>query len=204
MRLPPRVHHQLTHLAAHLTSALRLRSAVAPADPEAALDLRGHVLDASGPARERDAWVGLAEAVRRMERARGPLRRADPEEALQLWQGLVDGSWSLLDQRERDGKRFLLARRNSPGARDPAALTPGERAVLAAATSGHANKYIAYLLGISASQVTAHLAAARRKLRAGSRAELIQRFGPWLRRLRFSAPAGGATGVACCARPSRT
>src|SRR5512143_2854719 len=75
--------------------------------------------------------------------ARRRVVRADPDEALQLWRGLVDGTWSLVDHHDTDGKRYLLARRNQPGVREPTALTQNERSVLAFAAMGHQNKYIA-------------------------------------------------------------
>ncbi len=186
--LPPRIVHGLRSVAAHLTSGVRLRHALGAAEgeaagaegrsPEALLDPAGHTLDASGPARDRATRGSLAESVRRMERARGHLRRADPDEALQLWQGLVDGTWSLVEHHDTDGKRYLLARRNQPGVREPTALTQGERSVLAFAAMGHQNKYIAYLLGLSPSAVTSHLHSAQRKLGLSSRGELIRIFAP--------------------------
>ncbi len=64
--------------------------------------------------------------------ANGSLSRsASPcgsDEALQLWQGLVDGTWSLVDRCEAAGKRYILACCNEPGVRDPKALTPREHA----------------------------------------------------------------------------
>ncbi len=127
-----------------------------------------------------DHHQGLAEAVRRVDRARGLLRRTDPEEALQLWQGLVDGTWSLIDQCDSDGRRYVLARRNEPGVRDPRALTQRERGVAAFASMGHQNKFIAYLLGLSAGTVAGHLRSAQRKLGLASRAELILTFASLL------------------------
>ncbi len=93
--------HQLTRFSAHLNSGLRLRHALlgdpfAAADnalTEAVLDPAGRVLDAMRGAQAKEVRHGLADAVRRMDRARGPLRRTDPDEALQLWQGLVGGTW---------------------------------------------------------------------------------------------------------------
>jgi hypothetical protein len=123
-RFSPWVVHRLRSLAAHLTSAVRLRGALdaagqepaggARASPDAVLDPAGRALDATGAARERAARASLGEAVRLMEKARGRMRRADPDEALRLWQGLVDGTWSLVEHHEADGKRYLLARRNHP------------------------------------------------------------------------------------------
>lgn len=183
---PPRIVHRLRSVAAHLTSGVRLRRTLGAAEgrapgsasrpPEAVLDPAGHALDASGPARDRAARASLGEAVRLMEKARGRLRRVDPDEALRLWQGLVEGTWSLVEHLDTDGKRFLLARRNQPGAREPTALTPMERSVLAFAAMGHRNKYMAYLLGLSLSAVTTHLRSAQRKLGLASRGDLIRTF----------------------------
>jgi DNA-binding CsgD family transcriptional regulator len=196
---PPRIVHQLRSVAAHLTSGVRLRGALGVAEgeataaaappPEAVLDPAGHSLDASGPARDRAARETLGDAVRLMEKARGRLRRADPEEALQLWRGLVAGTWSLVEHHDTDGKRYLLARRNQPGVREPTALTRSERSVLAFAAMGHQNKYIGYLLGLSASAVTSHLRSAERKLGFSSRGELIRTFAPAV----LAAPARGST-----------
>jgi len=181
-RLSARTLHQLTRFSAHLNSGLRLRHALpgvrtTPADDaltEAVLDPAGRVLDAMKGAQAKDARQGLADAVRRIDRARGPLRRTDPDNALQLWQGLVDGTWSLVDQCDSDGKRYILARRNEPGARDPRALSQRERSVVAFASMGHQNKFIGYLLGLSAGTVAGHLQSAQRKLGLASRAELIR------------------------------
>ena len=134
------------------------------------------MIDAFRGAQPRQVRRSLADAVRRMDRARGALRRADPEEALGLWRGLVDGTWSLVDHCDSDGKRYVLARRNEPGVRDPKALTQRERSVAAFAAMGHQDKFIGYLLGISAGTVSEHLQSARRKLGLTSRAELIRRF----------------------------
>jgi DNA-binding CsgD family transcriptional regulator len=186
--LPPQVVHRLRSVAAHLTSGVRLRhalggvggeaAAAAGPAPEAVLDPAGHALDASGPARDRAARASLCDAVRLMEKARGRLRRADPDEALQLWRGLVDGTWSLVEHHDTDGKRYLLARRNQPGVREPTALTRNEQSVLPFAAMGHQNKYIAYLLGLSPSAVASHLRSAQRKLGLSSRGELIRTFAP--------------------------
>ena len=144
------------------------------------LDPGGRVIDAVGRAQAKGARQSLAEAVRHMDRARGALRRTDPEEALQLWQGLVDGTWSLVDRLESDGKRYILARHNEPGVRDPKALTQRERSVAAFAAMGHQNKFIGYLLGLSTSTVSGHLGSARQKLGLRSRAELVGCFAPLL------------------------
>ncbi len=183
--LSPRTVHQLKLFSAHLGAGARLRHASAlrsdAGATEAVLDPAGKILDAVGRGTTPDAQRTLADAVRRMDRARGALRRADPDEALQLWQGLVDGTWSLVDKCEADGKRYILARRNEPGVRDPKALTPRERFVLASAAMGHQNKFIGYQLGFSPSAVARHLRSAQRKLGVSSRSELVCLFAPLVR-----------------------
>ncbi len=180
--LAPRTLHQLGLFSAHLAAASRLRHVTlaqsATEAPEAVLDPEGKILHAEGAARTREARRSLVDAVRRMDVARGALRRTSPQEALALWNALVDGTWSLVDRCDADGKRFILAHRNNPGMRDPKALTECERAVVAFAASGHQNKFIAYELGLSLSGVATHLRSAERKLGVASRGELITLLAP--------------------------
>jgi DNA-binding CsgD family transcriptional regulator len=186
--LPPRTVHQLTRVAAHLCSALRLRAPAgertAGRDPaqaagvEAVLTPSGRVRHATGEAASREGRTNLAEAVRRVERARGRLRRSDPDEALAIWSALFDGRWSIVECTESDGRRSLLARRNQPGGHDLKALAPAERHVLAYAAMGHSNKYIGYALGVATSTVSSRLASAIRKLGVRSRRDVIELFGP--------------------------
>jgi DNA-binding CsgD family transcriptional regulator len=177
----PRTIHRLKLFAVHLGAAARLRRAVALASPDAVLDPGGRLLDATGEAAERDARPALSDAVRCMERARGALRRSDPDEAIAIWRGLVAGTWSLVDRCERDGKRYVLARRNRPDVEDPKALTPRERAVVAFAAMGHQNKYIGYALGLSTAGIAALLRSAARKLGLPTRAALIRELAPLIR-----------------------
>jgi DNA-binding CsgD family transcriptional regulator len=184
IRIPAGTMHQLTRVSAHLISACRLRAHVSSAptpgdaDVEAVLDPGGRLHHAVAEAKWAQVRSSLATAVSRVERARGRLRRADPDEALRLWAGLVDGRWSLVDHCDSDGRRFVLARRNEPGVRDPKALAPRERDVVAYALQGHSNKYIGYLLGISASTVASHLESAMVKLGLRSRRELLNALTP--------------------------
>jgi len=184
--IPPRTMRQLTRATAHLCSAMRLRRRAAGAtasgddlepDVEAVLDPSGKVLHASGGAEGKVARASLGETVRRVERARGRLRHTDPEEALSIWRALFDGRWSVVERTEADGKRFMLARLNPPGAPDPKALTQGERDVLACVARGHSNKYAGYLLGVATSTVSSRLEAALRKLGVPSRRQAIELLG---------------------------
>ncbi len=178
VRIPPRTIQQLTRVTAHLCSAMRLRArAGRPEGVEAVLDPSGRVRHATGHARAAPVRASLAAAVRSVERARGRLRRTDPDEALAIWQALFEGRYSIVEASESDGRRFLLARRNEPRIRDPRALAPPERDVLAYAALGHSNKYIGYLLGVAPSTVSTRLASALRKLGVGSRREAIEMLG---------------------------
>jgi DNA-binding CsgD family transcriptional regulator len=96
----------------------------------------------------------------------------DPEKALEIWRGLVAGRWSLVDHFDTDGKRFLLAVKNTPGVEGRADLTSRERRVTALAAMGHRDKEIAYILGLSVASVTAAIHRARGKLGVRTRAEL--------------------------------
>ena len=95
--------------------------------------------------------------------------------------------WTLVDTYERDGKRFVVARRNDVRMLLPSALSPRERQALGFAALGDSNKLIAYELGISASTVGVLLYRAAQKLGCHSRAELLQRF----RELLAAAPPPG-------------
>jgi DNA-binding CsgD family transcriptional regulator len=186
IRLPARTIHVLGRVAAHIASAHRLRMRVAVGPPtahavEAVLDPSGRVTHAEGPAREPDLREQLALAVRDVERARGRMRRTDPMEAAELWKGLVEGRWSLVDQVESDGRRFILARRNDVGLQDPLALTQRERDVLGCIAVGHSNKYVAYQLGLGPSTVAEHLRRGLAKLGLHSRREVIGLLGPMAR-----------------------
>lgn len=164
-------------IAAHLSTALRLRQRLAAtggAVPDAVLDPTGKVQDASGEAKTKQAREQLRRAVVALEEARGPLRSSGPDQSLAGWRALVSGRWSLLDQVDHDGRRYLVARQNEPEARGPAALTVREKQVLGYAKLGHHNKLIAYELGIADSTVRVLIARAAAKLGVGSRAALLR------------------------------
>lgn len=170
-------------VAAHLASGFRLRRALGttvvppPASvmsgAEAVLTPNGKMEYAEPAAVDASAREALRDAVRRIDRARGKMRRADPGHAVEEWRGLVAARWSLVEHFESDGRRYLVARRNDPDAAGPDSLTRRERQVLGYAALGHSNKLIAYELGISASTVGVLLLRAARKLKAHGRAEVI-------------------------------
>lgn len=163
--------------AAHVGAALRLRRALTPAGfdgAEAVLKPNGSLAHAEATAQKAGARDALREAVLASERARGSMRRTAPDDALELWQALVAGRWSLVEHFDTDGHRYLVAKRNDPSVRDPRGLSVRERQVVAFAALGHPSKLIGYELGLAPSTVSKHLTSAMRKLGVHTLAELMQ------------------------------
>lgn len=109
-----------------------------------------------------------------MNHARGRLRHEDPFKAVELWSGLVDGRWSLVDRFESDGRRFVVALRNDSPYADPRSLTQAEKQVVQLVSKGSSNKAVSYELGVSESTVGTHVSAAMRKLRVQRRECLVE------------------------------
>jgi DNA-binding CsgD family transcriptional regulator len=177
--------------AFHIGAAYRLRLGLASASldddsVEAILDENGELQHASGEtACSKDARDRLREIARRIDRARGALRR-DPDESLELWQGLVEGRWSLVDHFDSDRRRFVVAHRNPPQGGDPRGLAARERDCAELLGRGFSPKEIAYGLGLSSTTVNHTLARARAKLSLQSQAELAAFFAPHGLRARFA------------------
>ncbi len=170
-------------MSAHLGAGLRLRAATQrlqldSAPVEAVLDSAGRVQHARGSAVGVSAREVLRQAVRRIDKARTVQGRSDPDAAMDNWEGLVDGRWSLVDRFDTDGKRFVVAVRNDPAHADPRGLTMREREVAEFVGLGRSTKEIAYILGVSYSAVTNLTARAQDKLALTSRAELAAFFAP--------------------------
>jgi DNA-binding NarL/FixJ family response regulator len=168
-------------VAVHISTALRLRrnlQKLNPAMEEAVVRPDGHIDHAIGAATPRNARDMLREAVIARERARRHQVRSRPS-AIELWRGLVDGRWSLVDRFDRDGKRFIVACKNPIQVDDPRTLTAAERTVVRLATRGERNKLIAYRLGVAPSTVATLLASGMRKLGCTSRTDLVTTFS-WI------------------------
>lgn len=97
----------------------------------------------------------------------------DSAEALELWQGLVEGRWSLVDHFDGCGRRYHVATENRPETIEDHALSRREAEIVATIASGTDTKNTAYALGLDAATVRGHLRAAMSKLGVGTRAELI-------------------------------
>jgi DNA-binding CsgD family transcriptional regulator len=151
-----------------------------PLAAEALIDpTRFMVAHATGDARRADAANAMRQAARLVDKARGPLRRRDPDGALRLWQGLVRGKWTLVDWFDTDGRRFVVAKPNAPRIKDPRGLTEREAQVATYASLGETCKIIGYRLGLSPSYVSRLLKHAMRKLGVRSQAQLVEKMR-WL------------------------
>ncbi|HSN81902.1 MAG TPA: helix-turn-helix transcriptional regulator [Polyangiales bacterium] len=186
--LTPQSRERWHMLAAHLGAGYRLRHAVRsalkpsrtdlPHGAEAVIDPSNfRVTDAHGQAKSRGGLEALREAALVVDRARGAMRRAEPEKALELWRALVRGRWSTIDWFDSDGRRYVLGVPNPLGVSDPRGLTEREFQVVAYAASGQINKMIGYHLGISKGRVSSLLSSAMRKLGVSNRAQLVRQFG---------------------------
>ncbi|MCA9590940.1 MAG: hypothetical protein KC657_36835 [Myxococcales bacterium] len=202
----------------HLGTALRLRARLAalPA-PAALLRPDGALVHAEAPASTRAAREALVAAARQIESARGKARREDPDGALSLWRGLVDGRWSLVDHWEAGGVRFLAAHENPPDRVDARALRPWERAVVTAFVQGATVPEIAFALGFTQASVRQALSRAVRRFgfpntaalaRVGSQGALrrlvVEAGGDRVDVLRVerTAPAGAERGGASMLTPA--
>ncbi|HET6374860.1 MAG TPA: LuxR C-terminal-related transcriptional regulator, partial [Methylocella sp.] len=145
---------------------------------EAVLDSGGRMHDAQGPAVHKDARENLREAVLRIDRARTNAGRSEPDAALDNWEALVDGRWSLVDRFDSDRRRYIVAVQNDPAHPDPRGLTERERQVAELAGLGRSAKQIGYALGVSNSAVTNCTARIQEKLGLSSHVELVSFFSP--------------------------
>jgi DNA-binding NarL/FixJ family response regulator len=156
---------------------LRLRSVTEGAAIERAsvvLSPTGKLEHATAHAKTPPVREALRDAARAIDRARGSLRRRDPDEAVAIWTALVRGRYTLVDAFDTDGRRFLVARENSPSAPGPSTLTLSERQVAALRAAGHSMKLIAYELDLSPATVSRKLRNAMTKLGVRDAIELAR------------------------------
>lgn len=168
------VRNALERISAHVTSALRLRNRGGEAEVDAVLDPGGKLLHAERDARDEATRESLREAAVRIDRARTRRVSAEIDEPAALWNALVDGSWSLVERFESDGRRLLVARRNDPTTHQTRALTENEKKVVALIALGHSPKLVAYELGFTESWVSALLKSAMAKMGVENRAALVE------------------------------
>ena len=179
-----------TRFAAHLTAAHRVRRNAGPRKPEAAavLSPNGALLDAGGGKGVAHARDELRRATLAFDEARTK-KRSDVETGTRRWRPLVTSRWSLLDDFDTDGRRFVVAVENSPPTRLPrTALSEREHQVMTQAHLGHTDKLIAYELGLAHATVRVLMHRAMRKLGASTRRDALARFDALARAKSGSAP----------------
>jgi DNA-binding CsgD family transcriptional regulator len=176
-------------LAVHIATAYRMRRRLGaavvsagytagdlPLDAEALLDPASFsVKEAVGDAQTEKTAATIREAALRVDRARGKLRREDPDEALHLWKAMVRGRWSIVDWFDSDGRRFVLAKPNAPELGDPRGLTEREHQVVTYVSHGESSKLISYRLGITKQRVSKLLRNGMHKLGVKTTAQLVEK-----------------------------
>ncbi|HSY23332.1 MAG TPA: helix-turn-helix transcriptional regulator [Polyangiaceae bacterium] len=159
-----------SRIAAHVSAGARLHRAVARLSSDDLTEGAEAVLSPSGALLHGDRCTqgaGARESLRRAAKAIDLARskaRPNDAEALELWQALIAGQWSLVEHFDTDGRRFLVAHKNDPQVTGFRTLTVRERQVLAYVAMGHPLKLIAYTLGLSISTVSQDRRTAMRKM----------------------------------------
>jgi DNA-binding CsgD family transcriptional regulator len=178
----------LSRIGSHLATAYRLRASLEGRDvfsaAAAVLSARGQLLHVSenhvgedGQRRSKSASAECEGAGARVLRARSIGRLGDHEQAVGIWRALLAGRWTVVDHRDRDGKRFLLAVANTPREQGLLSLSARERQILSRVTLAHPLKLVAYELGLSPSTVSGHVKSAVRKLGLRNVSEAVRLFG---------------------------
>lgn len=171
--LPSATRDVLHRFRIHVESALRLRLRETE-PPVAILDATGKLLHAEGDARSTESRQQLAARVQRIELARSSDGRSQDRTALELWEALVEGRWSLVEQLQSSGRKHYLVLQNEPQTRAYRSLSARETRVLFLSSMGLSGKHIAYELGVRETQVAAYLGTAATKIGLRNRTELCR------------------------------
>lgn len=162
---------------AHIAAGARLRMRLETPDldgAQAVYDRASAKLDINSaeirPADKRRRLLELIEARAQAD----TIAEDDPLQAMELWQGLIDGRWSLLDVIDTDGRKFTVLKENPLEVRSHTSLSERERQVAFLVGRGHHVKLVAYELGLSASTVRSQLRSALRKLNLEDRSALCR------------------------------
>lgn len=179
-------------MASHLGAAYRCRRKLGPARPcglddygsraEAILDASGRFVHAEEPARAKSSREQIRNAVLAIESARSESERPRGRRALEGWHPLTAARWTLVDNFQECGRRYIVACENQVDARGFDSLTDRERQIVVHAALGLTNKEIAYTLGVSHVTVRVLIARAARRLGVYRREDLLAH--PSLRGLR--------------------
>jgi len=205
IRPAPRTIWLWNRIAIHLAAGLRLRRAL-QTDSNSFEDCpifhtNGdiHYLpsEIASDADSESLTLQLRQQVINVETARKKSHRSSANDALDLWTGLLDGRWSLIDQFTTNGIRRVVARRNDPQYPDPRALSPIERQVVNLVARGRDFKNIVYELGLrpGSRSVETHLNRALKKLNLKNRSELMQLILPVLQQFDNQLQEIGSSGL---------
>ena len=121
----------------------------------------------------------LRAAAQLLDQSSGATGRQDVALHTDVWEAVLDGSYSLVEWFDTDTRRFIVVRANPPGTVDPRGLTNHERDAASYAALGESNKLIAFRLGVSPGRVSNVLSSVIRKLDLRSKAQLVY----WVRGL---------------------
>lgn len=167
-------------LGLHLGIAWRLRQRLERGGEPEALIENGKLVDARGSATSGSARDALIDATRRIEKARTKATRDDPEHVLELWRGLVSGRWSLVDQWDSDGRRYVAAYENAATIGKVQGFAAWELQALRMHLLRASGDEIAFALGVSPSTVERVLSSAAKRVGLRTRAELVRLSEPRL------------------------
>jgi DNA-binding CsgD family transcriptional regulator len=178
--LPEELHLALTRVRRHLAAAFRLRrkhssGRISPDRAEAVFDADGRLRHADPAAKGATARAALSHAGGQMTAVRRSAPGSDSLQDIHKWHSIVLDRWTLAEYVDTDGKRLTLAVDNRPAPPSLELLSERELQVVLWAVAGHANKVIAYELGLSDSTVRVLLSRAATKIGVHSRVELLEK-----------------------------
>jgi DNA-binding CsgD family transcriptional regulator len=171
-------------MASHLSAAYRCRRNLPStnagartldhygARAEAILDDNGRFVHAEGPARAASAREKIRNAATAIESVRAERSRGWP--AVEGWHPLTAARWTLVDNFEEGGRRYIVACENQIDAKGFGTLTHPERQIVDHAALGMTNKEIAYTLGVSHVTVRVLMARAAKRLGVNRRRDLLE------------------------------
>nr|WP_255216689.1 helix-turn-helix transcriptional regulator [Pseudenhygromyxa sp. WMMC2535] len=150
-----------THVAAHLSASVHVLPGLARGLSERPTPKLGELPS--------DPLARLHEVLEQFVRE----HPCDDAGRLDLWTELFAGRWSIFEQRQGQGRRYYVVRRNPPDVVELRALTRREAQIANTLASGVDTKAAAAALGLDAVTIRGHLRAALIKLGLRSRTQLI-------------------------------
>lgn len=127
-----------------------------------------------GPTYDPEIRERLRQAVLKRERSRSGHTASRRIDLADYWDAVLSGQWVILDRFDTDGRRYVIALPVSEMGDKIRGLSQREREVLDLMADGHANKSIAYELGISTTAISSHLNNIYRKLGIDGRTDIVR------------------------------